>query len=277
MKSGQSSIGESQAPLTDTHAHLDFSQFDEDRDQVIDRATNEGITYIVTVGFDLDSSRQAVALANSHANLWACVGIHPHEASQVNPEVLNNLRELSRHHKVVAVGEIGLDYYRDRSPRDVQRWAFRQELDLAAEAGKPVVIHDRAAHQDVMHVIRAWAEAISSSNAKLQPPLGVVHCFSGDLTMARELFQLGFYVSIAGPVTFPNASRLHELVSRLPLERLLIETDCPFLSPHPYRAKRNEPANVKLIAQRIAQIKDMPLEKVSQVTTANACRVFRLQ
>ncbi len=277
MKSGHSTIGQSQAPLTDTHAHLDFSQFDEDRDQVIDRATNEGVTRIVTVGFDLDSSSQAVALANRHANLWACVGVHPHEAHQVNPEVLNSLRELSRRHKVVAVGEIGLDYYRDRSPRDVQRRVFRQELDLAAETGKPVVVHDRAAHEDVMHIIRTWAKAISASDTELQPPLGVVHCFSGDLTMAGELLQLGFYISVAGPVTFPNARRLHELVSRLPLERLLIETDCPFLSPHPYRGKRNEPVNVKLIAQRIADIKDMPLGKVSQITTANACRVFRLQ
>jgi len=276
-KSGRNTIGELQAPLIDTHTHLDFSQFDEDRDQVIERATNEGITHIVTVGFDLDSSRQAVALSESYANLWACVGIHPHEASQVNRQALSSLRELSGHHKVVAVGEIGLDYYRDRSPRGVQRRAFRQELDLAMEVGKPVVIHDRAAHHDVMDIIRAWTEATRSSGAELQPPLGVVHCFSGDLTMADELFQLGFYTSIAGPVTFPNARRLQELVGRLPLEKLLIETDCPFLSPHPYRGKRNEPANVRSVARRIAEIKDMPLGRISRTTTENAYRVFRLQ
>lgn len=276
-KSEQNAIGELQAPLIDTHAHLDFSQFDDDRDQVVDRATKEGISHIVTVGFDLDSSRQAVALTDSYSSLWACVGIHPHRASQVNPKVLDNLRELIRHHRVVGVGEIGLDYYRDRSPRDVQRRVFRQALDLAAEAGKPVVIHDRAAHEDVMHIIRAWVQVVGSTDGKLEPPLGVVHCFSGDLTAAGELFKLGFYVSIAGPVTFPKARRLQELVKGLPLEMLLVETDCPFLSPHPYRGKRNEPANVRLIVQRIAQIKGMPLDKVSQVTTENACRVFRLQ
>lgn len=277
IKSRQNTAGKLSAPLVDTHAHLDLSQFDEDLDQVVDRATSEGVTRIITIGFDLDSSRQAVALTNSYPNLWACVGIHPHQASQANLEVLNSLRHLSKHPKVVAIGETGLDYYRDRSPRDVQRRVFRQELDLAVEVGKPVVIHDRAAHQDIMHIIRAWAEDVRSSNGKLQPPLGVVHCFSGDLTMAEELFDLGFCISIAGPVTFPNARRLQELVSRLPLERLLIETDCPFLSPHPYRGKRNEPANVKLIAEKIAEIRSMSLEEVSQITTENASRVFRLQ
>jgi TatD DNase family protein len=277
MKSGQNAVEQLETPLVDTHAHLDFSQFDKDRDQVISRAADEGITRIVTVGFDLDSSRQTVALTSSYGNLWACVGIHPHEASRATSEVLNSLRNLSKHHKVVAIGETGLDYYRDRSPRDVQRRVFRKELDLAAEVGKPVVIHDRAAHEDIIHIIRTWAEDIASSNGKLQPPLGVVHCYSGDLIMANELFDLGFYISIAGPVTYPKATHLQELVSRLPLDRLLIETDCPFLSPHPHRGKRNEPANVKLIAQKISEIRNMPLEKISQMTTDNARRLFRLQ
>jgi len=277
IKSRKSTVGQLGAQLIDTHAHLDFSQFDGDLDQVIDRAANEGVTGIITVGFDLDSSRQAVALTDSYANLWACVGIHPHQASQVNSEVLNGLRDLSQHPKVVAIGETGLDYYRDRSPREVQRRVFRQELDLAADVGKPVVIHDRGADQDTMHIIRAWAGAICSSNGKLQSPLGVVHCFSGDLTLADELFGLGFYVSVAGPVTFPKARRLQESVSRLPLERLLVETDCPFLSPHPHRGKRNEPANVKLIAQKIADIRNVPLQEVSRITTENARRLFGLQ
>ncbi len=276
MRSRRNGIGKSRASLIDTHAHLDFSQFDEDRDRVIERANNEGITHIVTVGFDLDSSRHAVALSNAHASLRACVGVHPHEASQVNREVLHSLRALSDDRKVVAVGEIGLDYYRDRSPRAVQRRAFRQELDLAAEVGKPVVIHDRAADQDVMGILRDWSKEVRSSNCRLDPPLGVVHCFSGDLAMATELFELGFYVSFAGPVTFPNASRLQELVSCLPLEKVLVETDCPFLSPHPHRGKRNEPGNVKFVAQRIAEIKNVPFETVSRTTTENAHGVFRL-
>lgn len=277
MKSGQSTLGQAAAPLVDTHVHLDFSQFDEDRDEVVDRAVNEGVGRMVAVGFDLDSSRQAVALTRRYANLWACVGIHPHQASRATPEVFDSLRDLSKDNKVVAIGETGLDYYRDRSPRDVQRQVFRQELEVAEETGMPVVIHDRAAHEDVMSIISAWADGIRSSNGRLQPPLGVVHCFSGDLVMAERLIDLGFYISVAGPVTFPNAGRLQELASRLPLERLLVETDCPFLSPHPFRGQRNEPANVKLIAQRIAELRGVSLEKISRTTTENACRVFRLQ
>ena len=277
IDSGQRVGGRGEAPLVDTHAHLDFSQFDGDREQVIDRATREAVARIVTVGFDLDSSSQAVALSNGHANLWACVGVHPHEASQVDANVLDRLRELSEDPRAVAIGEIGLDYFRDRSPRHVQRWAFKEQLELAAEEGKPVVVHDRAAHRDVMDIIRAWAKAISSSGSILQPPLGVVHCFSGDSAMAQELCQMGFYISIAGPVTFPNALRLHQLVRTLPLERLVVETDCPFLSPHPYRGKRNEPARVKLVAQKIAEVKGISLEEVSRKTTENAFRVFRLQ
>jgi TatD DNase family protein len=265
------------APLADTHAHLDFSQFDEDREQVIDRAASAGVTRIVTVGFDLDSSLRAVELSGGNAGLWACVGVHPHQASLVTPEGLDRLRDLSAHPKVVAIGEIGLDYYRDFSPRDVQRQVLGQQLELAAETGKPVVIHDRAAHRDVMRILRGWAETVVLSSNGLRPPVGVVHCFSGDRTMAEELFELGFYISVAGPVTFPNARRLRALVSDLPMDRLLLETDCPFLAPHPYRGKRNEPANVKLVAQEIAELKDVSLEDVSRVTTENACRVFRLE
>lgn len=187
------------------------------------------------------------------------------------------MRELSAHPKVVAIGEIGLDYYRDLSPREVQRQVFEQQLELAADTGKPVVVHDRAAHGDLLGILRGWAEAVVASSNGSRLPLGVVHCFSGDRTMAEELFELGFYVSVAGPVTFPNARRLQALVGGLPLDRLLVETDCPFLAPHPYRGKRNEPANVKLVAQKIAELKDMSLEDVSRVTTENACRVFRLE
>jgi TatD DNase family protein len=276
MKSGQNPVTQSETPLIDTHAHLDFSQFDKDREQVISRAVDNGVTRIISVGFDLDSSRQVVALTSKHENLWACVGVHPHEASRATSEVLTSLQDLSKHHKVVAIGETGLDFYRDRSPHDIQRKVFRKELDLAADVGKPVVIHDRAAHEDVMHIIRVWAEDIASSNGKLQPPLGVVHCYSGDLVMASDLFDLGFYISIAGPVTYPKATHLQELVSRVPLDRVLIETDCPFLSPHPHRGKRNEPASVRLIAQKIAEIRNVPVEKISQITTDNARRVFRL-
>jgi TatD DNase family protein len=263
--------------IVDTHAHLDFSQFDGDLQGVLERAVGAGVTRIVTVGFDLDSSRQAVALANDHSSMKASVGVHPHEAAGVTRQVLDSLRELSEDGVVVAIGEIGLDYYRDRSPHDVQRRVLQQQLDLAAEVGKPVVVHDREAHDDVMGIIRDWSESVSAGKGILRRPLGVVHCYSGDQAMAEELFELGFYVSIAGPVTYSNARQLRELVALLPLDRLLVETDSPFLAPHPHRGKRNEPAYVRLVASKIAEVKNVSLEEIARVTTDNARTLFRLQ
>jgi TatD DNase family protein len=263
--------------LVDTHAHLDFSEFDGDLNGVLQRATEAGVVRVVTVGFDVDSSRQAVSLAQDHVNVRACVGVHPHEAASAGDRLMDDLRGLAEDSQVVAIGEIGLDYYRDRSPRDVQRRIFEQQLDLAAEMGKPVVVHDREAHHDIMAILREWAGALSSGTGTLRHPLGVVHCFSGDQAMADELFQLGFYVSIAGPVTYSNASQLRDLVRRLPLNRLLVETDCPFLAPHPHRGKRNEPAHVRLVASKVAEVKDVPLEETARVTTENARAVFRLE
>jgi TatD DNase family protein len=262
--------------IVDTHAHLDFSQFDGDLEGVLQRAVDAEVTRIVTVGFDLDSSGQALALANDHPGLKASVGVHPHEAAGVTRQVLDSLRELSEHGEVVAIGEIGLDYYRDRSPHDVQRSVLQQQLDLAAEVGKPVVVHDREAHDDVMGILRDWSESVLAGKGILRRPLGVVHCYSGDQAMAEELFELGFYVSIAGPVTYSNARQLRELVALLPLDRLLVETDSPFLAPHPHRGKRNEPAYVRLVASRIAEVKGVSLEELARVTTDNARTLFRL-
>jgi TatD DNase family protein len=270
-----SAVVDKEITLVDTHAHLDFSQFDEDRELVLERAADEGVSCVVTVGFDLESSRQAVALADGHTNVKACVGVHPHDASTVTPEAMRDLKELSEDRQVVAIGEIGLDYYRDRSPRSTQRKVLREQLELAAEAGKPVVIHDREAHDDIMGMLREWSETVTASNGKLRPPLGVVHCFSGDQAMADELFELGFLISVAGPVTFNNARRLQDLVRRLPLDKLLVETDCPFLSPHPHRGQRNEPARVRLVASRVAEIRKVPLDEVARATTENARRLFR--
>jgi TatD DNase family protein len=261
--------------LVDTHAHLDFSRFDGDLDRVLERAGSAGVAFVVTVGFDIESSRRAVALAEKHANVKACVGVHPHEASTVTSSVLESLGELAGHKQVVGVGEIGLDYYRDRSPRAAQRRALRQQLDLAADLGKPVVIHDRDAHEDVMGMIREWSRAVTSSSEGLRPPLGVVHCFSGDQAMAAELCELGFLISVAGPVTYQNARGLQGLVGRISLEKLLIETDCPFLSPHPFRGKRNEPGYVRLVGSKVAEIKDTTLAEVARVTTENAHQLFR--
>jgi len=255
--------------LIDTHTHLDFPEFDSDREQVIVRAATAGVGAIVNVGADLASSQAAVALAEAHPQIYAAVGVHPHDAKTLTDEVLKELGDLASHSKVVAVGEIGLDFYRHLSPRDKQGQAFDQQLALASDVGKPVIIHDREAHKEVMAILRRWAEGC-------QQPVGVLHCFSGDLTMAREAIELGFYISIAGPVTFDNARRLRELVRQLPLEKLLIETDCPYLTPHPYRGKRNEPAYVQFVAQEIARVKELLLEEVACITSDNAQALFAL-
>ncbi|MGC9333277.1 MAG: TatD family hydrolase, partial [Anaerolineae bacterium] len=226
--------------LVDTHAHLDHARFDGDRDAVLDRALEAGVAAIVTIGADLPSSRQAVELAARYERVYAAVGMHPHDARKLDGAALVELRELGQRPKVVAVGEIGLDFYRDLSPRDVQRRAFQAQLAWAARLGKPVVIHDRDAHEPVMEILAAWAGALSGS--RLEGRVGVLHTFSGDLLMAERAIELGFYISVSGPVTYHNARQLPDIVRALPLDRLLVETDCPFLAPHPYRGKRNEPA-----------------------------------
>jgi TatD DNase family protein len=265
------------AMLVDSHAHLDFSQFDADRQEVLARAQEAGVETIVNAGAGLEASQAGVALAETYPQVYAAVGVHPHEAKTLNQDVLEELRALAQHPKVVAIGEIGLDYYRDRSPRPVQRRAFQQQLALARELGKPIIVHDREAHRDVMDMLRQWVREGYQPSAIGHQPVGVMHCFSGDLAMAREVIEMGFYISIPGPVTFANERRLPDLVRALPLERLLIETDCPYLTPHPHRGKRNEPAYVRLVAEAIAQIRGISLEEVARITTANARALFGLE
>jgi len=261
--------------LIDTHAHLDLPQFDVDRNAVVERADAAGVGVIVNAGADVESSRRAVALAAQYPGVYASVGVHPHDAKQVDGEALAALRELARQPKVVAVGEIGLDFYRNLSPQDLQRRAFQAQLAWAASLGKPVIVHDREAHAEVLKALTGWAAGLAGSS--LAERAGVLHSFSGDLLMARRAIDLGFYISISGPVTYQNARRLVEVVQALPLDRLLIETDCPYLTPHPYRGKRNEPAYVQLVAEEIAKIKGLTLDEVSAATTANARRLFELE
>ena len=248
--------------LTDSHAHLDFAQFDTDRDAVIARAREAGLVAILNVGTDLASSKAAVALAEKHDFIYAAVGFHPHDAKRVNARVLDQLRVLTRHPKVVAVGEIGLDYYRDRSPRPVQRQAFADQLALAAELELPVIVHSREAHDDVMEALRGWNG------------IGVLHSYSGGPERLEEVLELGFYVSISGPVTFPRAERLREVAALAPLERLLVETDCPYLTPVPRRGRRNEPALVRYVVEAVAQARGVPVEIVAQATLDNLCHLF---
>lgn len=258
--------------LVDTHAHLDFSQFHADRSAVVERARAAGVAAIVNVGTDLSSSQRAVRLAEQYDCVYAAVGMHPHGAKKLDGATLAELRDLAQHPKVVAVGEIGLDFYRDLSPRDVQRRAFQAQLAWAARLGKPVVIHDRDAHAEILEVLTDWTAG--QANSPLAGRLGVLHTFSGDLAMAEQAMDWGFYISISGPVTYENARQLPDIVRVLPVDRLLVETDCPFLPPHPHRGERNEPAYVRLVAERIAELKGMSFDELARATTANAQHLF---
>jgi TatD DNase family protein len=260
--------------LIDTHAHLDFKDFNQDREAVLNRAWQAGLAAIVTIGFDPEANRTAVALAEAHERVFATVGFHPHDAKRADDAALAELRELARHPKVVAIGEIGLDFYRDRSPRDVQRRVFRQQLQIAAELGKSVVVHDREAHAETLEFLHQWAAQDPPVPARHR---GVLHCFSGDLALAQAVIELGFFIGVDGPITYRNARQLPAVVKALPLDRLLMETDAPFLTPHPYpRNERNEPAHVRLVAEKVAEVRDLSLEKVARATTANAQALFRL-
>jgi TatD DNase family protein len=251
----------------DTHAHLDISPLREAESDVVARAREAGVTHLVTVGIDLESSARAVEIAHRHDGVYAAVGVHPHDAATLGPGALAGIERLASCDKVVAVGETGLDYYRDRCPRDVQRAAFREQLRLARRAGLPAIVHDREAHGDVLSILREEGPFGAG---------GILHCFSGDLPMAREVVSMGFLVSIPGTVTYRSAESLAEVVRGLPLERMLIETDCPYLAPVPHRGKPNEPSFVPLVAARIAELKGVTAEDVARVTTLNARRLFRI-
>jgi TatD DNase family protein len=260
--------------LVDTHAHLDSSRFNGDREAAIERARQAQVVGIVNVGIDLESSRRAVRLAAEHDLVYAAVGIHPHHARKLDGTALAALRELAQQPKVVAVGEIGLDFFRDLSPRDVQRRAFQAQLAWAGKLGKPVIVHDREAHREILDTLVGWAKEMEAS--PLTGRLGVLHTFSGDLAMAEKAIELGFYVSVSGPVTYEDERRLPEIVRAVPMDRLLVETDCPYLPPHPHRGKRNEPAYVRLVAERIAELRGVSLGELAAATTANAKRLFGL-
>ncbi len=254
--------------MIDTHAHLDDAAFSGDLPGVLERAQVAGVDRILAVGTDLPSSRAAVALADGHQSIWAAVGVHPHDAGKLYPADLDELRELARGDRVVAIGETGLDFYRNLAPREAQIAAFRLHLDLAREVSLPVIVHDRDAHEDTLRELKRWVAYQYGQR------FGVLHCFSGDLAMAEEAVALGFYISIAGPVTYAKNGPLVEVVRQLPLDRLLLETDCPYLSPEPFRGRRNEPAFMVRTAQEIARIRNLTVEDVAAATTANAVQLF---
>ncbi len=260
--------------LTDTHCHLDFKHFESDLDEVVARARDAGLVRVLNPGVDLSSSRIALRLADSTPEIYAAVGIHPNSALTWNERTLDELKHLAEHPKVVAIGEIGLDYYRDRAPRALQQHVFRQQLSLAASKGLPVVLHNRQASPDMLTIIKEWYLQLEIDKNALAERPGVFHSYAGDEISIRQVSDLNFWVGITGPVTFKNASNLQRIVAELPMDRILIETDAPYLTPHPYRGERNEPAQVRLVAGKIAELQRQPFEVVAEVTTANAGRLF---
>ena len=254
--------------LFDSHAHLDDERFDGDREALIESLPERGISYVLNAGADLASSGRAVRLAEKYDFIYASVGIHPHDAVGMEDGDLETLAKMAKHPKVVAIGEIGLDYYYDNSPRDVQRQRFADQLELSAKAGLPVIIHDRDAHGDTLDILKAHRSTLKGC---------VLHCYSGSWDMAKVLLDMGFFLSIGGPVTFKNSVKTVEIAGKVPLDSLLIETDSPYLTPHPYRGQRNDPGMVQLVAERIAEIRGMEISELARVTLENACRFFGIR
>jgi TatD DNase family protein len=265
--------------LIDSHCHLDLEQFAADRLSVLERARAAGVGCIVLPGIDLAQCRQALALADAHADLYVAVGIHPNSSQTFSQSTVAELRTMAAHPKVVAIGEIGLDYHWHKVDPTQQAVAFRSQLALAAELGLPVIIHDRDAHEDVAAILREWVVSPATRHSPLatRSYWGVLHAFSGDLALALEAYKWNFVLSLGGPVTFKNALRLHELVGRLRLDRLMLETDAPYLTPHPHRGKRNEPAYVALVCEQIAACLGVTATQVAQATSSVAQHFFGLE
>ena len=268
--------------LTDTHAHLYFNKFDDDRDEVIARAAQEGVTRILVPGITRETSLAAVKLAESHPAVFAAIGIHPSDALTWTDTTKNELQALAQTPDVKAIGEIGLDYYWDAAPHEVQQHVLREQLSLAEELNLPVVLHlrekDDAPHgdcaDDLLGMLSKWVASLRLRKNSLAKRPGVLHSFSGTIETAQKVIQMGFMLGVTGPVTFKNASLRREVIASIPLENLLIETDAPFLAPQPKRGKRNEPAYVRLVAEKIAELHNQTLSEIAEITTANAARLF---
>ena len=259
--------------LFDSHAHLHDRRM-PDLDGAIERMRGAGMRGCVTIGTDLEESRKAVDLAERHADIWATAGLHPHDAKDWSAEIEREFRALAESERVVAIGEIGLDFFRDLSPRDQQHEALRAQLALASELALPVVIHSRDAHEPCFEELAAWVDGGGADG--IGDPVGVLHCFSGDAELARRYVELGFMISFAGPVTYPKSEALRGAATEVPLERIVVETDCPYLPPQTRRGKKNEPAWVAEAAGLIAELRGVAPEQLAEQTTANAARLFRI-
>jgi len=254
--------------LFDTHAHLTDEQFDKDREEVIKRAKDSGVEYILAVSADVATSVESVTLAQKHDFIYAAVGVHPHSAVDLSNNVISLLSDFATYRKVVAIGEIGLDYHYENSPREAQKIWFAKQISLAKGLNLPILIHDREAHEDTLRILK-------DEGAKQVG--GILHCFSGSVEMAREVMNMNFMISFAGSVTFKNARRLVEVAKYVPDDMMVIETDCPYLAPEPHRGTRNEPSYVRKVAEKIAEIKGKPVEYIEQITTENAKKILKIK
>ena len=252
--------------LFDTHAHLDDRAFDEDREQLLASLPSQGLALVMNPGCSLESSRNTVKLAAEYDYIYAAVGSHPDVADEVNAEVLEEYRQLCRNNpKVKAIGEIGLDYYYEDIPREVQLKAFRMQMELARELGLPVIVHERDAHEDGMKVVREFPDV-----------KGVFHCYSGSAEMARQLVNEGWYIGFTGVLTFKNARKAVEVAASIPLDRIVLETDCPYMAPVPFRGKRNDPGKLCHMAEKLAEIRGVSVEEIHRITTENGRRLYRI-
>ena len=252
--------------LFDTHAHMNDPAFDQDREAVLLGLAEKGVDLMLNVGCCLESSRDCVAMAEKYPFVYASVGSHPDSADEVNDEVLEQYRQMAQHPKVRAIGEIGLDYYYETIPREVQQQAFRMQMALAKELDMPVIVHERNAHDDGMRIVKEF-----------KGTTGVFHCYSGSAEMARQLVDMGWFIGFTGVLTFKNARKAVETAASIPLERIVLETDCPFMAPEPFRGKRNDPGYLYRMAERLAEIRGIRVEEVCAATTANAKRLYRLE
>lgn len=252
--------------LFDTHAHYDARRFDSDRHELLASMEQNGVGRILNAGCDLESSRMAIELAHQYDFIYAAVGSHPDDADHVDGALVDTYRELAKDKKVVAIGEIGLDYYYEDVPREQQKKAFRMQMELARELNLPVIVHERDAHGDGLEIVKDFPDVT-----------GVFHCYSGSLEMARELVKLGWYVGFTGVLTFKNARKALEVAENVPLHRIVLETDCPYMAPEPYRGKRCDSTMLPRMAEKLAQLRNKTVEEIEQITWENGCRLFRLE
>ena len=251
--------------LFDTHAHMNDPAFDEDREQVLLGLKDKGVEFMMNVGCCLESSKDCLAMAEAYDFVYASVGSHPDSADEVNEAVLEEYRKMAAHPKIKAIGEIGLDYYYETIPREIQQQAFRMQMELARELKMPVIVHERNAHDDGMRIAKEFKDVT-----------GVFHCYSGSAEMARQLVNMGWYIGFTGVLTFKNARKAVETAEAIPLERIVLETDCPFMAPEPFRGKRNDPGYLYRMAERLAEIRGISVEEVHAVTTQNAKNLYRI-